>query len=846
MKPSWIPEIWVDKDKGRFQFLHAWPYLPQGQDDTPIGWVARYQNSPDDKAIIPFFRANGKAGVFEAGALPDHRPLFGLHTLTDATALIFITEGEKDATALHHLELCAVSSQGGSRAADKADWRPVKDALERGCTTIIWPDDDAAGQSYAVAVAELVGEACECITTPPAGTPAAKGAGAADWLEATLGGLQDLRWDGLGPLPDDADIGVLHDKLLTAIYTVTGAIPNAWREAYQKPDKPETKSETHWEIPLYVVTERGMIFLRQTPHGPQQEQLSNFNAQIVEEIARDDGMDQEIALTIEGKRAGRNLPVVNLSIEQFLSMSWPMKFWGTGCIVWPGANTKDRLRHAIQTLSHNNAKVPRRTVYTHTGWRKLDAGWAYLSAGTAVDAGGCLDGVEVDIGELGNLYAMPCPSATDQDREAAALASFNSAAVAPAHVSVPLIAAVYLAPMTQALGVDFALWLEGPSRSRKSSLAAIMATHFGTGIERTALTANWTDTPTTIEGKLFTLADNLTVIDDYAPQPSANAQATLDKTVHQVVRNIGNRSSRGRSRADLSVRPERRPRALCISTAEQWPTGESIIARLFGVSIRPGQVNLEMLTEAQQAGRSGLLARCMADYLQDIAGDYEARMQAARDHWSRWRQKAMETNLQGRLPEQVAFLMVGYCNALEHWRKYGLMDQGDVTEYADRAWSVLTELARSHHRRIETAQPAEAFRDALIDLLAVGQVHLLNKNDGERPSHAERYGWKGTFTSGAHIGWVSEEDMMAYLLPIPTLQAVNEALKRSGTPLNMKPTALWRQLQDRGFLEEGNCEDRDGVTVNRNTKKTRIGNHVRNVLRFRLYDLVGSIDPDSE
>ncbi len=404
MKPNWIPEVWGDRDNGRFQFRHAWPYLPQGQDDTPIGWVVRYQNGPDDKKVIPFFKANGNAGVFKAGAPSDPRPLFGLHTLTDTTASIFITEGEKDATALHHLGLCALSSQGGSRAADKADWQPVVDALERGCGIIVWPDDDDAGRAYAVAVAERVGEACECIATPPAGTPAVKGAGAADWLEATLGGLQDLSWDGLGSLPEEADIGHLLDKLLTAVHDVKGSIPEAWREAHRKPAEPGAKPDTGWdEMPNYVVTDRGVFFLRQTPHGPQQEQLSNFNARIVEEIARDDGMDQEITLTINGRRAGHDLVTVSLGIEQFLSMSWPVKHWGTGCMVWPGANTKDKLRHAIQSLSHKSGKVPRRTVYTHTGWRKLDTGRAYLSAGTVMDGKGGVDSVDVDIGDLGNL-----------------------------------------------------------------------------------------------------------------------------------------------------------------------------------------------------------------------------------------------------------------------------------------------------------------------------------------------------------------------------------------------------------------------------------------------------------
>jgi hypothetical protein len=236
----------------------------------------------------------------------------------------------------------------------------------------------------------------------------------------------------------------------------------------------------------------------------------------------------------------------------------------------------------------------------------------------------------------------------------------------------------------------------------------------------------------------------------------------------------------------------------------------------------------------------------MADFILAVAADYEGRVREARETWRAWRERALGEGLEGRLPEQVAFLMVGYANALGHWVRGALLDEADAAELEASAWATLAGLARAHHQRVETAQPGEAFRDALADLLASGEVHLLAKADGGVPENAERYGWKGGFARGAHIGWVSEVDGLAYFLPTPTLQAVNDALRRAGAPLNLRPQALWRQLQDRGFLEAGNAEARGGATIQRSTRKVRVVAGFRNVLCFRLYELVGPLEAGAE
>jgi hypothetical protein len=345
----------------------------------------------------------------------------------------------------------------------------------------------------------------------------------------------------------------------------------------------------------------------------------------------------------------------------------------------------------------------------------------------------------VDLGELGELYRLPAPSATAQEARDAAEASMEAARIAPQRTAVPLIACVYLAPLAQHLGVDFAVWLEGQSRSMKSTLAALMAAHFGAGIERTALAASWLDTANAIGFKLFTLADCLAVIDDYAPQPSLSAQKRMDNAVAGVVRGIGNRAGRGRLSPDIRLQKERKPRALAICTAEQWPHGESINARLLGLELKRGYLDLERLTLSQQAARKGLLARAMSDHLERIAGSFESHLERAAEKFLDWRERALSEGLIGRAPEQSAFILVGYSQALEHWQAVGCIAEREAGAMLEEARAIVFELAKSNERRLAHSQPADCALSIIKDLLRAGGAHLRDKT-GDRPGDPALYG----------------------------------------------------------------------------------------------------------
>ncbi|MBK9604776.1 MAG: DUF927 domain-containing protein [Anaerolineales bacterium] len=282
--------------------------------------------------------------------------------------------------------------------------------------------------------------------------------------------------------------------------------------------------------------------------------LGNFWARISHELMVDDGLNPPtVRYSIEGGLAtGQPLQPVQVDARSFGKLDWVPDSWGMRPIITLPPGKSYLVARAIQEVSLE--KVQRERLYTFTGWHENDGQRGFLSASGLLTVDGLNDQVRVDLG-ANNLrhYALP---KEDINREEAARATLEFLTLGPRKVTAPLWAAMYAAPLTSLRPLNAVLSVYGTTQSGKSTLAHLALTHYGTGFIQGRdyhAPIDWTSTVTAIEAAMFLAKDVPLVIDDFAPQFSSIAEArSMHKKAHHVVRSVGNRSARGRSRADLS------------------------------------------------------------------------------------------------------------------------------------------------------------------------------------------------------------------------------------------------------------------------------------------------------
>jgi hypothetical protein len=551
---------------------------------SPTGQKQLYQARPDN----PRIGKNGKPVKYEtpkgSSMVLDVHPHVR-DKLGDPNVPLFITEGVKKGDALVSHGLCAVAligvwnwrgtnEHGGKTAL--VDWEHI--ALNRRQVYICFDSDVMLKREVYAALVRLKA-----------------------FLEsrgATVKLIYLPSGDGA------AKQGV--DDYLAAGHTVDDLLDLATEELKNAP-----KDEAEQRAGPYLIAKGAIHYEKASRDGPVTVPLGNFSARITEERLRDDGVEQTFKLVLEGKlQSGLPLPPVEVTASQFATMTWPVSEWGSRAVVYAGQGTKDHLRTAIQMLS---GAVPRRTTYMHLGWREIEGHMVYLHAGGMIAPTAPATPVNTEVETAGVLqrYVLPDPPSGEELKQAVR-ASLTTLDLAPDSITVSLLGATYRAPLG---GVDFGVHLAGQTGEGKSELCATMQQHYGAGLDARHLPGSWSSTANSLEGLAFAAKDAVTVVDDFAPSGTSHDVARHHGTAERLLRAQGNNSARGRMRADGTLRPDKPPRSLVLSTGEDIPRGHSIKARMLILELEPGALNWKRLTEAQRLAGGGVYAAAMAGFI---------------------------------------------------------------------------------------------------------------------------------------------------------------------------------------------------------------------------------------
>jgi hypothetical protein len=107
------------------------------------------------------------------------------------------------------------------------------------------------------------------------------------------------------------------------------------------------------------------------------------------------------------------------------------------------------------------------------------------------------------------------------------------------------------------------------------------------------------------------------------------------------------------------------PRAALLSTGEECPRGQSLVARRLDVEVHDGDLDWDMLHEFQRAGSQGFYAEAMSAYIRWLAPRYVALREMLPSKLDELRERASLDGQHRRTPENVAQLALGWISFLE-------------------------------------------------------------------------------------------------------------------------------------------------------------------------------------
>lgn len=598
-----------------------------------------------------------------------------------------------------------------------------------------------------------------------------------------------------------------------------------YREVTEERRKQQAQ-QTGIDIYPYVVIDGAFHIIKETTDGSIEIPICNFSARIVDEINYDDGSLGAGVYRIKGgMKQGKNdkepspLPTIEVLKEDYRAMNWVEK-WRNGPVIYAGKS--EDVRVATKVYS---GKTPHTVVYTHMGWRKIDDNWYYLHHGGFIGTTKPKMTIETDLGNVAgednisifqdyNLFVdRNGKPLSNYDKKKAARASLNLLQLVPEEVSYPLLAAIFRAPLSEALTVDLGMFVVGKTGTFKSQLTALAQAHFGAKWHGKHFPAGWDGTTNSLTKMSFLAKDAIFTIDDYNPTGSSGQVKAYEAKAEAVFRAQANQSGRARMKASTGLRPSYYPRGLVLSSGEDMPKGHSLIARVIFLELRLGDICRRKLKAAQDLAKEGVYTQNMIGFLEWAApqiGAWKTELPNILDELREQVYKTSKNTVHNRLLEQLANLYLGMMKQLEYYLAIGAINLDEKKQHLEKCWEVLKSLAFKQSGLQSVQDPVNQFIAVLSSLLATGKAHFEDL-DGEAPKDCQKYGWREIQTSqginyhpqGDCIGWVKDSGEI-YLDGQNAYRVVSKFAEDQKEDITMKRETLYKRMGERGLLL--NCE----------------------------------------
>ncbi len=519
--------------------------------------------------------------------------------------------------------------------------------------------------------------------------------------------------------------------------------------------------------------------------------ISNFLAVIDEQVNYNNGRDILTDYKVRGIiiKNHKQLPVIRINKQELESFSFVLNSkWKLEAIISAGQTNKDRMREVTQLISKD--EVINKEVYSHTGFIRINGQLVYLYHNGFIGNEN-QEEIEVDLSE--DKLEQYNFTNKDFDIEDSLITSFSILDLADIKITIPLLATTYLAPLTaifqeEDINVDYILWLEGKTGTRKSSVTAMILSHFGR-FSRNNFPCSFRDTLNSLEKKAFILKDNINVIDDYNPEVLGSRKLDIAEKLFGM---YGDRAGRDRMSQDgKTLKKPYIARGLCIVTGESFPNvAQSRLARAIIVDIKKDSINLNKLTELQENKEK--LNYCMKKYIEWVIENEKDIKEYAKNKMKELQNRTQHNGIHGRTNEAVNVMTIGFSLFLKFLNSYEIISEEQEKELEEEGYITLDKVAEQQAQEIDESSPINMFISAIEQLYTTGRIYLKDYNDCTITE----------YDNTTLVGYVDNktDEGVYYFFPDLIYNQVVRFYKEQDLKFPISKPALWKYLDMEGYL----------------------------------------------
>lgn len=516
--------------------------------------------------------------------------------------------------------------------------------------------------------------------------------------------------------------------------------------------------------------------------GVEETPIANHAPILQEHRTIDNGIEITEELVFNVRRNGRMWGNIPVTVKDILSNQPNMKFGGA-CRIYPAVRGAKAWYSDFMQVQCE--KAPCTVVYQHTGYTEIDGKRVFLNGGFSVTEEGLTDRYTVKMD--GKLDRYHFTDEHHPERYKTLLEDLPN--VAPKSLVYAALAYSFLTPLNVLLQENgceprFILYFVGKTGSRKSTLANLFLSFFGTFRETESAPISFKDTPNAAEMSMALLNSTLTLLDDRIPSTTKGVKDQMERMEQSVARAIGDRAGRARLNANSTLKPVYRPVCNLIITAEEAynNVGESAIARSISCELKPSDVNLQALTTVQQ--NAVHLNECMSEYIQYVLIHWEGLRDELKPLFIKMRDKAQNGG-HGRLAAAVAHMQIGMTVMCKWLVSVGAINEEQSTALLSCSWEVFLQLAAEQNRRIYDEKPTKLFVNAVKELIDRNEIRFVDVNADSDLYHP--------------IGY--KDDYYYYCYPDSIYAEVRKFYAAQDSNFPLGKSALFQQLAVEGLIE---------------------------------------------